>query len=416
MSERFTIQKLGGRGDGIAFDGNAPIYIAGALPGETVLAERDGPRAKVVEIIEASSARTTPFCSYYDICGGCIAQHMAPDIYRDWKRGIVVNALRQSGLTPEVALPESAHGEGRRRMTLHVRSVDGRIEAGFMAPRSHTLVAIGHCPITIQALHGTPEIAREIGRLLKQSAKPVSIQFTASDNGLDIDIRGHGPATDIQRQKLIEFSDVNDLARIALHGDVLVERRPPFIGMGRASVTPPAGGFLQATALGEEMLAKHVLAFCSGAGKIADLFSGCGPFALRLAENADVHAIESDKASLLALDRAFRSTQGLRRITTEPRDLFRRPLLKPELEQYHAVVLDPPRAGAEAQARQIATADIAKVVSVSCDPGTFARDAAILTNGGYTLKNVIPVDQFAYSAHVETVALFTKPLAKKRRR
>ncbi len=416
MSNRFTIAKLGSRGDGIAYDGTMPVYIAGTLPGETVVVEQDGSRASVIEIVEASPARSKPFCSYYETCGGCITQHMSKPLYQEWKRDIVVSALHQAGLAPQIAPLEDAHGAGRRRITLHVRRINEQVEAGFMAARSHYLIAIDRCPVTVEALHRAPDIARAIGIALKQSSKPISIQFTASENGLDVDIRGHGPASDKTKLKLIELADSLDLARIALHGDVLVERRQPFFRMGLATVIPPAGGFLQATANGEEKLAQHVLAFSAGAKKIADLFSGCGPFALRLAENADVHAVETDQASLLALDRAYRTARGLHRITTETRDLFRRPLLKPELESYDAIVLDPPRAGAEAQVKQLANAYVRNVISVSCDAGTFARDAAVLVQGGYTLEQVIPVDQFAHSAHIETVSLFTKPTVKKKRR
>lgn len=415
MSERLKIEKLGARGDGIAHDGNGLLYIAGGLPGETILVERDGTRGQLIEVVEASSQRASPFCPYYEACGGCITQHMNDALYREWKRDIVVQAMRSSGLTPDIMPLEDAHGVGRRRITLHVRAIKGEAEAGFMAPRSHDLVAIDQCPVTVPTLNGAPAVAREIGKLLKASAKPLSIQFTACENGLDVDIRGNGPVSDAQRQRLILLAESLDLPRIALHGDVLVERRAPYFRMGRASVIPPAGGFLQATAEGEETLSGHVRAFCGNAKRVADLFSGCGPIALRLAESADVHAVEADKASLAALERASRTAQGLRRITTEARDLFRRPLLKPELEQFDAVVMDPPRAGAEAQARQLASANVARVISVSCDPGTFARDAEILTAGGYALEKVIPVDQFKHSAHVETVALFTKVIVKKRK-
>jgi SAM-dependent methyltransferases related to tRNA (uracil-5-)-methyltransferase len=418
MAERFTIEKLGVRGDGISKDGNSQIFISGALPGETVLAERDGARANLVEIIKPSAERIEPFCPYYSECGGCSAQHMAPAFYRQWKRDIVVNALHHAGLETDIAPLENAHGEGRRRVTLHVRNRNGKVESGFMAQRSHSLVAIDHCPVTVKALHDAPAVARQIGVTLGPQSKPVSIQFTATENGLDIDIRGHGDADETLRQALIRQADDLDLARIAIHGDILVERKPPSVKMGDTDVVPPAGGFLQATEKGEALLSQHVLAFCEKSKRIADLFAGCGPFSLRLASKADIHAVEFDRNSMLALDRAARNAQGLRKITTETRDLFRRPLLKPELERFDAIVLDPPRAGAEAQSRQIALSTVGRVVSVSCDAGTFARDAAILIAGGYVLEQVIPVDQFAYSAHVEMVALFTRPVsgAKRKRR
>jgi 23S rRNA (uracil1939-C5)-methyltransferase len=171
---------------------------------------------------------------------------------------------------------------------------------------------------------------------------------------------------------------------------------------------PPPSVFLQATAAGEEILSSLVLDACEGTRRVADLFAGCGPFALRLAERREVRAVDGDDAALSALDRAARGTPGLRPVKTESRDLFRRPLLPPELEPFDAVVMDPPRAGAEAQARQLATSKVATVVSVSCDAGTFARDAAILMAGGYKLERVVPVDQFKYSAHLEMVGVFRR--------
>jgi 23S rRNA (uracil1939-C5)-methyltransferase len=176
---------------------------------------------------------------------------------------------------------------------------------------------------------------------------------------------------------------------------------------------PPPGGFLQATRLGEETLGTLVVEACAGAKRVADLFAGCGPFSLRLAERAEVQAVEQDKGALAALDRAARATPTLRRVTPEPRDLFRRPLLTPELDRFDAVVLDPPRAGAEAQARQLAASKVPVVASVSCDPGTFARDAAHLIAGGYRLKRVVPVDQFLHSPHVELVGVFRRPKARR---
>jgi 23S rRNA (uracil1939-C5)-methyltransferase len=207
----------------------------------------------------------------------------------------------------------------------------------------------------------------------------------------------------------------HDLARLSVHGELLVERRRPAVAMGRSHVVPPPGGFLQATAAGEEALASRVVAACAGARRIADLFSGCGPFTLRLAEGADVHAVETEAAALAALDRAARETTGLRQITTERRDLFRRPLLGPELDRFDAVVLDPPRAGAEAQVRQLAASRVPLAIMVSCDPGTYARDASILIGAGFVLDETVPIDQFKWGAPLELLGVFRrKVIAKKR--
>ena len=416
MAERVTITRLGARADGVADGESGPIFVPYAMPGETVAVERDGGRAHLVAVETPSPAREEPFCPYFGTCGGCATQHMGHDLYRTWKRDTVVETLRRARIEPPVADLVDAHGEGRRRITLHARFPDATMRVGYMAARSHAVVEIACCPIAEPILKERgPEIARALARRLSSPRKPLDIQITTSGSGFDVDLRGHGPARDRERQELIAVAGELDLARLSLHGDVLVERRPPVVTMGRAAVVPPPGAFLQATRAGEERLAGLVTEACAGTKRIADLFAGVGPFALRLAERAEVYAVEMDGGAVAALSRAARSTSGLRRVTAEVRDLFRRPLLTPELHGFDAVVIDPPRAGADAQARQLATSKVPLVVSVSCDAGTFARDASILIAAGYRLERVVPVDQFKHSPHVELVGVLRREGTKKRR-
>ncbi|AWB24057.1 class I SAM-dependent RNA methyltransferase [Methylobacterium currus] len=411
MSETLDIARLGLRGDGVTADG---VVVPGALPGETVRAQAEEgtrpPRARLDAVLNPSADRIEPFCPYFGTCGGCAIQHLAPPPYAEWKRDLVVGALARAGIEAPVAPLLDAHGSGRRRITLHVRAGEGGPVAGFMAARSHALVAIDHCPITEAALHRAPEVARRVSRPLGGGGgKPLDVQVTATAGGLDVDIRGHGPASDRVRQALVLLAGELDLARLSLHGDVLIVRRPPEIPAGRSRLVPPAGGFLQATADGEATLARLVVEGVGKAKRVVDLFSGAGAFSLALAEAHTVHAVEGEAAALTALDRAFRETAGLRTITTERRDLFRRPLLAPELDRYDAAVFDPPRAGAEAQSARLAESKVPVVVGVSCDAGSFARDAALLVRGGYRLEAVTPVDQFRHSPHVEIVGVFRRP-------
>ncbi|MBM6594599.1 class I SAM-dependent RNA methyltransferase [Microvirga pudoricolor] len=415
MAETVTINRLGAKADGVAETPSGPVFVPYALPGETVAIERDGARARLMEVLTPSPEREEPFCEYFGECGGCATQHMRHGFYQAWKRGTVEHTFGQARIPVETGALIDAHGEGRRRVTLHVRFPD-RMHVGYMAARSHQIVEIAHCPIAEPALkEKAPALAKAIGEHLKSSRKPLDIQITDSETGYDVDIRGHGPVEGKKRLGLINLAADLDLARLSVHGDVIVERRPPAITVGRASVVPPAGAFMQATQLGEETLAALVVEACGKAKRVADLFSGWGPFALRLAERSDVHAVESDQGAVSALDKAARNTPGLRRVTVEARDLFRRPLLLPELNAFDAVVLDPPRAGAEAQVKQLAASKVPLVVSVSCDPATFARDAAILTAGGYKLETVTPVDQFKHSPHVEVVGVLRRDVVKKRR-
>jgi 23S rRNA (uracil1939-C5)-methyltransferase len=415
VSDIVEIARLGSAGDGLVETGWGSLFVPGALPGERVAIEREDGRAHLISIEAASPERVEPFCPYFDRCGGCVAQHMAPGLYAEWKRSIALGALSQAALPSTLAPLVDAHGEGRRRITLHARLRDGIMQAGYMERRRHDLVPIAFCPKTVPALEPAPRIAAALAGLLAAMGKPIDVAVTATETGLDVDLRGSGPPSEKRRQALIAAAGEHDLARLSVHGDVLIERRRPIVTMGRSPVSPPPGGFLQATAAGEEILAARVVAACAGARRVLDLFAGCGPFSLRLAERAETHAVETDAGALLALDRAARETPGLRRVTTETRDLFRRPLLPIELDRYDAVVLDPPRAGAEAQVRQLAASRVPAVIMVSCDPGTYARDAAILVGAGYALDETVPVDQFKWGAPLELVGVFRRKVAAKKR-
>ncbi|MCO5092446.1 RNA methyltransferase [Bosea sp. (in: a-proteobacteria)] len=408
MNEILTVDRLGQRGDGIAEAPSGSVFIPYALPGETVRAVVDGERGGLVEIIVPSESRIAAICPLFTRCGGCAAQHMAPGLYREWKRRQVVTALERAGIAAPVAELVDAHGAGRRRVTFHARREGEAMVVGFMAARSHDLIAVEHCPVLAPGLARAPVVAGMLASRMGGTGKPLDIQITASEAGLDVDIRGHGPLGDRLRLALTQLAERLDLARLANHGEIVVERRPPLQRMGRALVSPAPGGFLQATALGEETLAGIVMAALPRGKRAADLFAGCGPFGFRLAERMQVTAVESDKAAMLALARAAGATQGLKPIVTETRDLFRRPLLEHELGAFHVVVLDPPRAGAEAQAKRLAASKVRDVIYVSCDAGSFARDAATLVAGGYALEAVTPVDQFRYSAHVELVGVFRR--------
>ncbi|MGL4728131.1 MAG: class I SAM-dependent RNA methyltransferase [Bosea sp. (in: a-proteobacteria)] len=409
MQQELTISRLGQKGDGVADMPDGSVFIAFALPGERVLASVSGDRGELIEVLEPAPERIAPFCPLFTRCGGCATQHMGEAQYRAWKRGLVVDTLARAGIDAPVGALIDAHGEGRRRVTFHARK-DGRDWLlGFMAARSHDIVQIQNCPVLAPSLISAPSIALALARRIGGD-KPLDVQVTASLAGLDVDIRGHGPLNDLgRRQAMINEANVLDLARLSLHGEILVERRAPILTMGRAEVSPPPGGFLQATDAGEAALADLVLAAVPAKAKrIADLFCGCGPFALRLAERTNVSAIDSDKPAIAALTRALRFAQGLKQVSPEARDLFRRPLLRQELDSFDMVVLDPPRAGAEAQIRELAGSSVPLIAYASCNVASFARDAATLIAGGYALEQVIPIDQFRYSAHVEMVGVFRR--------
>jgi len=405
--ERLVIDRVGHQGDGIALSGAGQVYIPYTLPGETVIIDRHGDRGDLRRNVSPSADRIDPICRYFGVCGGCALQHWRQESYRAWKRGLVVAALAREEIEAPVGDLVDAHGEGRRRAVLHARRTREGVAVGFMAHRSHVVVAIEHCPVLAPALARAFAIGERIAAELAAGNKPLDLQFTASEGGLDVDLRGSGPLDAAARSSLARTAAEERLARLTRHGEIVAQLAEPTVRVERARVALPPGAFLQATEAGENALAGFVREAAAGASNIADLFCGVGTFALRLAENAGVLAIDADTAAVGALARAAKAP-GLKPVEATARDLFRRPLAAAEFKGFDAVVLDPPRQGAEAQARALARAAVPRAIYVSCDPASFARDARILCHGGYQLAGVTPVDQFRYSAHVELVGVFDR--------
>ncbi|MGJ4995669.1 class I SAM-dependent RNA methyltransferase [Bradyrhizobium sp. HKCCYLS3077] len=407
MVERLVIDHVGHRGDGVSLSSGEALYVPYTLAGETVEAAAIAghpDRRKLLAVETESADRIAPFCAHFGVCGGCAIQHWAPEPYRQWKRNIVVETLRAAKVDCEVADLIDAHGAGRRRATFHARmGTHDILRVGFSAANSHEIVPIDRCPILDPALDGALEAAWALAEALKPTGKPLDIQATATINGLDVDIRGSGPLPPPRIAALSLIAEKHRLARLTRHGELVLMRNPPVVAMGTAQVTLPPGSFLQATVQGEETLAQLVLERIGKTKHVADLFCGVGPFALRIAARARVIAMDNDAGSIVALQKAA-GTPGLKPIKAEARDLFRRPLMPPELRDIDAVVFDPPRQGAQAQAKQLASSKVPVIVAVSCNVTTFARDVRMLIDGGYRLETVVPVDQFRHTPHVELVA------------
>ncbi|QBR72524.1 RNA methyltransferase [Beijerinckiaceae bacterium] len=414
LNAKLRIDRLGQRGEGIAQSPDGLVFVPYALADETIIAEVDGSRGTLVEVSIPSPHRIAPFCRYFSICGGCAVQTLDAPSYARWKHDLVSDTLRHAGLGIDVSDLVDAHGTGRRRATFHARYNQGQATVGFMRARAHDIVAIDSCPVLAPSMDKALPAARALAQALRLSGQPLDILITATDSGLDVDLKGHGPLGKAETRALVAVTLEHDLARLSNHGAIVISRRPPMLAMGKATVEPPPGAFLQATQKGEDMLAEKVCAAVTNAKRIADLFSGVGTFTLRMAAFAQVHAYDQEDAALAALAKAAH-VPGFRDVTVEIRDLFRRPLTASELETYDAVVFDPPRAGAEQQALALGKSKVSTVVAVSCNVQSFARDAAILCGGGYEILRVEPVDQFRHSPHVEIVATFRRPVHKLRR-
>jgi len=388
------------------------VFVPYTLPGETVEVERvpgHPDRRHLLHVDVASPERINPFCQHFGVCGGCAIQHWTMDRYRAWKRDLVVTAMQQVGLDAPVGDLIDAHGQGRRRATFHARSgAHDVIEVGFAALRAHHIVAIDRCPVLALSLDGAVAAAWAVAEILKPQRKPLDIQVTATEAGIDMDVRGSGPLPSARMTELAGAAAKHRLARLTRHGELIAQRQTPTVRVGHVRVALPPGGFLQATEAGEAELAHLVGEYVGQAKSAADLFCGVGPFALRLAERAKLIAFDADAEAIASLKVAANTTSGLKPVAAETRDLFRRPLVAQELKRIEAVVFDPPRQGAEAQARELAKCEAPIVVAVSCNPATFVRDARILVDGGYRLVTATPVDQFRHSAHVEIVAKFER--------
>ena len=398
----WTVERLGRKGDGVAISDDRRALASLVLPGEVIEGDEADGRIRDPKIVTPSNQRVRPACGHYRACGGCSLMHGSEDFLRDWKVGVVEQALRAQGLTAPVAGIHVSPPRSRRRAVLSGRRTKKAALVGFHARASEVIVDIADCHILRPAIQAALPLLRQLTIAGTSRTGELSLCVTETPSGLDVAVTGGKPMDAALFQTLAALADQGDLARLSWDGQSIT-RRPPALPMGRAQVVPPPGGFLQATAEGEAALVAAIRDMVQGAGRVLDLFAGCGTFSLPLAETATVHAVEGLAAPLQALDVAARDAPGLHRITTETRDLSRRPLLPDELA-YNAIVIDPPRAGAEAQAREIARSDVERLAWVSCDPVTFARDARFLADGGYEITRLFVIDQFRWSPHVETVA------------
>lgn len=400
----YRIIRLGHQGDGIA---QGPVFAPMTLPGEVVTGTINGDRLTDIRIVTPSANRVAAPCRHYKACGGCQVMHAADDFVASWKVDVVRAALFAQGIEVEFRPILTSPPRSRRRAAISARRTKKGALAGFHARASDTLIEIPDCQLLLPALLDALPLAEALAIAGGSRKGELTVQVTQSEGGLDVMVTGGKPLDGSLRVALASEVERFRLARLVWDDELVGMRLPPVQRFGLARVVPPPGAFLQATAEGEAALLASVAEAVGDASRIVDLFAGCGTFALPLAASAEVHAVEGDAAMVKALDLGWRQADGLKRVTAEARDLFRRPLLPDELKRYDAAVIDPPRAGAEAQVAALAQAGIGRIGFVSCNPVTFARDAKTLLSAGYRLEWVQVVDQFRWSSHVELAAAFT---------
>nr|WP_114861511.1 methyltransferase [Azospirillum brasilense] len=415
-----TVTEVGARGDGIASFDDAKLFVPLTVPGDRVRVavkepantKGDGLRADLLEILEAGPGRAAPPCSHFGTCGGCTLQHMEDAAYAAWKVGLVQGALARVGLGDVPMEPLSrTPAAARRRARFAALKRGRRVWLGFNERMSHRLTDLAECPVLRSGLFALVEPLRGLLLSVLPDGGACDVIATDLEGGIDLVLVGPRSLDRAARERLVAFGEAEGVARISWQADErgtpepIAHRRPLAVSFAGLPVTPPPGAFLQASAEGEAALVAAVLANIGEPKRVADLFAGLGTFAVPLAQRAAVHAVEGDAPALAALNKAA----GALRLTTERRDLFENPLTAKELARFDAVVFDPPRAGAAAQAQALAGSKVPRVVAVSCNPATFARDARTLVDGGYVLSRVYPVDQFLWSAHVEVVGVFSRP-------
>ena len=416
------IREIGARGDGIALlDGGQRLYVPYTTVGDVVRVQADSPhtsadRARIVQILQPGPGRQQPPCRHFGSCGGCALQHLDGRHYGAWKAGLLVQALAQRGIeSKEIRAMLAVPAGSRRRAELTAVRRKGDLLLGFNARASHQVVDLAECPVMVLEIVALMPALRELLFDLLAPAETAEIVATKTDSGLDLLLTSKAALGLSLLERLAGFAEAHDLARLARRdpqsgsSEVLLLRRPVRVRFEDTLVELPPGGFLQATAEGEAALRQAVRKAIGSALHVADLYAGCGTFALPLAaEGRDVHAIEGDGRLVEAIDRAARAAAGRLRVRAFARDLTRRPLPVEELDRFDAVVLDPPRVGAKAQAEALAASAVPRIAALSCNPATFARDARILMDGGYRLEWVQPIDQFLWSPHLELAAAFRR--------
>lgn len=424
LQEELVIESIGRKGDGIgmAADGSR-IFVPRTVSGDRVkvTVRKTGDDAlcgELLELIAPGEGRADPPCPYFDSCGGCSLQHLKIEEYRRWKLGVIDEILARSGIRPEVTLPPVFVPEAtRRRATFAAFKQNRNLRLGYHRQRSHDIIDVAECMLLSPAINRFAIRSRPFLVRLLTDSRPADIFVQEADGLLDVMLTGpvgktHKPALS-ERETIAEMAHELDISRVSWRAkerqapEVILERRPILKASGALSARLPPGAFLQPSAEGEAALASTVMGFLPEGGglKIADLFAGCGTFSGRLLGKGQVKAFESDSEACECLRQAGR---GLNGFSVYKRDLFKEPLSSKELDLYDAVVLDPPRAGAKEQARAIAGSKIKILIYISCNPATFARDAATLAEGGYRCAKMKVVDQFIYSSHAEICGFFIK--------
>lgn len=403
------IDFVGHKGDGVAHLNNNPLYVPYALEGETITATGSGPRREIDTIIKPSEQRVEPICQYFGTCGGCQLQHMSEATYLKWKLSLVTEPLSRVGIHVEPDALLNYPDASRRKCVFNAQRSPEGMRLGFNEKSSSEIVALDGCPVLVSSINEQLDAIHDVVNSVPTTKHPLRVSVLVTKNGLDIAIEDAKELSETERQVLVKKTIAHKFSRITVNRETLIKTAEPHIEIASTIVSPPPAAFVQALKLAEDDMSEIVANFLKDCKQVADLYCGIGTFALKLAENSAVYAVEESGEALNSLDQAWRQTGGkLKQIKTEKRNLERRPVTFGELKKMDGLVFDPPRAGAELQCKQIAKSRLKKIAAVSCNPTTLATDLEILIAGGFNVKRIIPIDQFKYTPHVEAVVLLER--------
>lgn len=426
-SVELTIHALAGLGDGIghysangaSHDKKTSIFVPFSAPGDVLKVritskEKNFYHAEIIEIITPGKSRTTPACRHYQHCGGCSLQHVDGATYTAYKHGILADILKRLGAPENVLKPLLSVGAGaRRRCEWKVMVNKGVVSLGYLAPKSHSIIPITECPVLDPVISALIAPLAQTLSALKKPSLIKAVQATRLHNGLEILLHVQQPLPAAARETLKQAAPALGIIRIAESADAgyvnIYHTLPAEIACGNVIAELPAGAFLQASAMAQQMITTCILKHTKGYDRVVDLYAGCGTYSLPLAERGHhVHAYEGSVEMIQALHNTLHRHGFANRMGCTARDLFTTPLTPHELNRFDAAVINPPRNGAQTQVQHLAASELSRVVMISCNPATFERDARILAQSGFRMHEAIPIDQFYWTPHLEIAACFIR--------
>lgn len=401
----YKIERLGHLGDGLAA---GPIFVDRTLPGELVSGDLIGNRLQNMRIVQPSEQRISSDCIAFKRCGGCALHHAHPDFVANWKQGVLIHALGARGIKAQVEAIQTSPKNSRRRAKLSGRRTRNGATVGFFGKASGIVQSIDPCKVLVPEIMAIIPALENFTTQFGSRKGLLEFWLLSTSSGIDVSIGGMEHQAETNLGAFADWARLNGIARLSAGDQIICEHQAPLLTFGKVEVSPPPRGFTQATLQGEHALQDAVVRALNGADVVIDLFSGMGTLGLPLSETSILHCVENDRSLLDAISYGVRHTQGIKKVTTEKRDLFQNPISHEDLLNYNAAIIDPPRAGAEQQVRQLAKSQLRDIAMASCNPVSFARDASLLCEGGYSLKWMEVVDQFRWSPHIEVVAHFCK--------